>query len=87
MAGRYRVTGGASEEWASGADRLMVGVLYERDMDTPRWAEAVSGSRVDGEGEFRVDVEQCGEARHAYVFFGRKDGTAFSPSVHVALPG
>ena len=84
--GAYRVEWDAGEEWPTSAatDRLMVGVLYGRDMDSPRWAAEVSGCRGDGCGSFRLEERFGGDA-HAYVFFGREDGSAYSPSLYFKL--
>ena len=87
--GLWRVTWDAGEDWptSEATDRLMVGLLYGRAMDSPRWAAEVSGARGDGRGAFRADEATFGPVAHAYVLFARADGSAYSPSLHFPLEG
>lgn len=85
--GEWRVTWDADDDWttSSADDRLMVGLLYGRNMDSPRWAAGVTGRRGDGAGSFRTEEGKFGAPAHAYVLFAREDGSAYSPSLHFPL--
>lgn len=85
--GEWRVTWDADDDWTTSAadDRLMVGLLYGRNMDSPRWASGVTGRRGDGAGSFRTEEGKFGAPVHAYVLFAREDGSAYSPSLHFPL--
>ena len=98
--GRFRATWRTDGELSTAAatDRLRVGVLRVfAEEDRPRygtyWAEEADGLRGDGVGTFRVDdwserlVPEGVTAveTHAYLFFEREDGAAWSPSRHVPI--
>lgn len=76
----------AEEEWglAAPTDRLVVGVMYADDPLSTRLAAEVSGTRGELHGRFRLETGRGGAA-HAYLFFAREDGAAFSPSRHFRL--
>ena len=84
--GVWRVTWEADREWASAAatDRLRVAVVYALRRLVVRPADGASGTRGELAGEFRLEGVPSGEA-HAYVYFEREDGGAFSPSAHFRL--
>ena len=84
--GRFAVTWEAAEEWSSaaGTDRLRVGMLYDEALPFVSLAPEAVGVRGEGRGEFLVDTSHSGGA-HAYVFFEREDGAAWSPSAHFPL--
>lgn len=85
--GRFRVTWTEERELttACGDDLLRVGVIPETDALTALPAEAVSGRRADGTGVFALPEICAGTVCHAYVYFERADGTAWSPSRHFRL--
>lgn len=79
--GWFRVTWEEEREQptAAGTDRLMAGAIYDPSPLGPRRAEEVAGTRGEGGGRFRLNPE-FGLAAHAYLYFARADGTAYSPS-------
>ena len=85
--GRFRVTWTEERELttASGGDLLRVGVIPEGGELAALPAEAVSGRREDGAGEFTLPGEFAAGGCHAYVYFAREDGTAWSPSRHFRI--
>lgn len=97
---RWRVEWLEAEEggMASATDRLMVGVVrVVRRWDAGRGEERllcgaylageVTGTRGEGSGEFTVGWHGDNEEVCAFAFFARADGSAFSPSRRVDLPG
>ena len=86
--GTWRVAWEADREWASAAatDRLRVAVVYALRRLVVRPAVEAEGTRGALAGVFRPgDIPA--EGAHAYVYFEREDGGAFSPSAHFALAG
>ena len=83
---RFRATWEDERGMATTAatDRLCVGVLYDRNLLALHVALEVSGVRGDGRGEFVLDAGR-GPGAHAYLYFAREDGTAYSPSAHFAV--
>ena len=81
--GVFRATWEAEEEWGTcaGTDRLLAGVVYPSLMPSMYLALETSGTRGGREGTFRVRTD-LGPTAHVYLFFGREDGTAYSPSLH-----
>ena len=72
---------GEAWEYCLPGDELRVGVVYDRNLNGPCWAEEASGRREDCRGEFRLNATKKDTA-HVYLFFAREDGTAYSPSAH-----
>ena len=64
---------------------LFQGVIPEGGELAALPAEAVSGRREDGAGEFTLPGEFAAGGCHAYVYFAREDGTAWSPSRHFRI--
>lgn len=83
---KYQVTWEEERDWttASPSDILMIGLLYDAHPLAPCLAEDVKGIRSDLSGEFTLDTLSEGKA-HIYCFFGRQDGSTFSPSCHFYL--
>lgn len=81
--GEFRATWEAEEEWGTcaGSDRLLAGVVYPSLSPSMYWALEAEGARGGREGRFRVRTD-LGPTAHVYLFFGRPDGTAYSPSMH-----
>lgn len=81
--GVFRATWEAEEEWetCAGTDRLLAGVVYPSLMPSMYRALESSGTRGELAGTFRVRTD-LGPTAHVYLFFGREDGTAYSPSLH-----
>ena len=81
--GVFRATWEAEEEWetCAGTDRLLAGVVYPSLMPSMYRALESSGTRGELAGTFRVRTD-LGPTAHVYLFFGRADGTAYSPSLH-----
>lgn len=69
---------------AAATDLLRVGVIYADKPLELHHAEEVEGTRGDGRGRFRLDPERC-DGAHAYLYFARADGSAYSPSEHVEI--
>lgn len=73
-----------NERNAAPGDRLCVGIIYSRYPDSPHLAVEIIGTRGDREGWFRP-AKKYACATHAYCYWAREDGTAFSESVHFLL--
>lgn len=82
----FRVTWEEERDWetAAGNDRLCIGLLYESLPLAPRLALNVSGERSGLSGTFCLD-QQLGSTAHAYCFFARHDGSAFSNSWYAGI--
>ena len=83
-ANRFTVSWQEERAWKTTAstDRLHVGVIYDNDPQTPRFACQVKGLRGELQGEFTLD-EEIGQTAHLYIFFCSENGIDFSPSQHV----
>lgn len=82
----FRVTWEEERDWetAAASDRLCIGLLYEALPLGPRVALNVSGERDKQTGTFTLD-STLGTTAHAYCFFMREDGTAYSDSWYAGI--
>ena len=95
--GWWRVRWGEDREWSTAApgDRLRVAVVYRLRRLVVRAAGEVTGTRGELEGRFRlpeglldgagVETGEPADGVHAYVYFEREDGGAWSPSWYARL--
>ncbi|WP_251621872.1 hypothetical protein [Odoribacter lunatus] len=67
-------------------DRLCVGIIYDNRPGAPCLVEKVSGKRGDLKGKFALKKPYSGTI-HAYCFWVKKDGSAYSNSFYVRLEG
>ena len=71
-------------ETCAATDRLRAGVVYASTSPSMYWALEAEGTRGDRSGTFRLRADLGPEA-HAYLFFERADGSAYSPSAHFGV--
>lgn len=68
------------------ADRLQVVALFDRRMYSPVWLKGVQACRGDRKAVIDLEQENIHQA-HLYCFFCLPDGSAFSASAYVCVPG